>query len=101
MATHTVASGAVGTGLVTLAASTVDTVTFTGTDLNHVEIVVPSSSPADVWYTLDGSTPTVGGAACYFVPAGAVDNREPKGGGATTVKVISSGAGVVRVQRGD
>lgn len=100
MATHAVAAGAVGTGLVTLTASTVDTVTFDG-DLTRVEVIVPASSPADVWYTLDNSAPTVGGAACYFVPAGSVDSREPRTSGDTVVKAISSGAAVLRVQRGD
>lgn len=98
MATHTVAAGEVGTGLVTLVASTVDTVTF-DEDLAAVQTIVPSGG--DVWATYDGSTPTVGGANCYYVPAGTEHTIQPRTSGDTVVKVISSTAAVVRVQRAD
>jgi hypothetical protein len=100
MATHTVAAGEVGTAAFTLTADVVDTVTFTGTDANDVEVI--SDGAAAIWYTLDGSTPAANGAACYYVPAVAsVDSRSPRTSGATVVKLISSGTPVVRVQRGD
>lgn len=99
MATHTVADGDIGTTAFALTAATVDTVTFTGNDLINVEIV--SDGAAAVWYTLDSSTPTVGGANCYYIPATpAVDRREPRTSGATVVKLISSGTPTVRVQWG-
>lgn len=99
MATHTVAAGAIGTAAFTLTADTVDTVTFTGTSLDVVEIV--SDGTAAVWYSLDGSTPTVGGANCYYIPAAVgTDLRKPPSN-ATVVKLISSGTPLLRVQRGD
>ena len=100
MATHTIAAntGEVGASF-TLAASTVDTVTL-DFDAPVVE-VVNRDGAAEVWYTLDGSTPTVAGKNCYYLPAAqAVDRREPPTAGATVVKLISSGTPAVRVQRG-
>lgn len=99
MATYNVASGAVGTAANVMVASTADTVTF-DEDLAEVEVIHVTGT-AEVWYTLDGTTPTVGGAACYLLPVGGVDRRQPKTSGDTVVKLISSGTPTVRVQRGD
>ena len=96
----TVASGKVGTGLITLTANTVETVTFTSEDIPRVEVVSPASNTADVWYTNDGNDPTVAGAGAYYLPPGSVDSREPPTAGATVIKLISSGTPTVRVQRG-
>lgn len=108
MATHALNPGEVGTAAFTLAASVVDTVTFAASDyLPAVEVV--SDGTAAVWYTLDGSSPTVGGRHCYYIPAvPAVDSRssrlrQPWSGvsGATVVKLISTGTPVLRVQKGE
>lgn len=100
MATHTVAAGSIGTAAFTLTADTVDTVVFDGTDLDSVQVISLDGAAA-IWYTLDGSTPTVGGANCYVVPATvAVDTQEPPTSGQTVVTLISAGTPVVRVQQG-
>lgn len=98
MATHTVAAGKVGTAAFTLVADAVDTVTFTGTDLDAVTVV--SDGAAAVWYTLDGSTPTVGGDNCWYIPdVVGVDTQSPPSSGQTVVKLISAGTPLLRVQR--
>lgn len=99
MATHTVAAGEIGTAAFTLTADVVDTVTFTATSLNTVEII--SDGAAAAWYSLDGSTPAVDGAHCYYIPAvSSVDVRQPPSN-AVVVKLISEGTPLLRVQRGD
>jgi hypothetical protein len=99
MASHTVAAGGTGKGF-TLTASTVDTVTFN--EYAPVVEVINRDGAAEVWYTLDGSTPTVNGDNCYLLPATtAVDSRKPGSiSGSVVVKLISSGTPSVRVQRG-
>jgi len=99
MATHTVSSGQVGVHAVTLTANTVETVTFAD-DLTSVEVI--SDGAAAVYWTADGSTPTVGGNNCYFLPAGAasVDTRQPMTASGTVVQLISSGTPTISVQRG-
>lgn len=97
MASHTIAAGAVAKHDVTLVASTVDTFTF-AVDVDTVQII--SNGAAAAYYTLDGSTPTVSGANCFALPASAgavVDERQPKSGDVTVVKVISSGTPVISV----
>lgn len=101
MTAHDVPKGAVGTPAVVLVASTVETVTFLKSDLPSVEVISPASNTADVWYTLDGSAPTVGGTNSYYLPPGSVDIRRPTTSSPTTVKLISTGTPTVRVQRGD
>jgi hypothetical protein len=102
MATHTIAAGAVAASShpFTLTANTVDTFTFSE-DLNSVDII--SDGAAAVFYTIDGTAPTVGGTACYLLPAGAisVDTRQPKSGDVTVVKIISAGTPAVSAQRSD
>lgn len=104
MTNTTVAAGENGTpSLIALVASTVDTVTFTK-DQRLIEVVHPGATADGIWYTNDGSTPTVGGKNCFFVPSGAVDSREPvlndTTGRSPQIKLISSGTPTYRVQRG-
>jgi hypothetical protein len=78
----------------TLVATTVDTVTLTA-QYNRVEILNRSAS-GDIFVTLDGSTPSVGGNDTYVIPATGVGtfvnpnwtNEPPI---STVVKLISSG----------
>ena len=99
MATYTVSADAIGTSLFTMTANTADVVTFTD-DLTDVEVV--SDGAAAVYYTIDGSTPSINGANCYYLPSGvaSVDARKPRTDGGTVVKLISAGTPSVRVQRG-
>lgn len=103
MATYTLPVSAQGTGLLTLTAATVDTVTFTAAH-GWLEVINPATSTADVWYTLDNSTPTVGGTNCFYLPPGSVDRRQPVKvsgqDGKAIVKLISAGTPTVRVQVG-
>jgi hypothetical protein len=78
----------------TLAATTVDTITLTA-QYNRVE-VLNRSATGDIFVTLDGSTPTVGGNDTFVVPATGVGNfvnpastSQPPT--STVVKLISSG----------
>lgn len=80
----------------TLAANIVDTVTF-GRNVDQVTVL--SDGSADLYYTLDGSTPTVAGPRTYRLPAGglAVDERvAPRT--VDVVKLISAGTPTYSVQ---
>lgn len=98
MASYSVTTGQIGVHGKTLVASTVDTVTY-AEDIPQVTVV--SDGAAALFYTLDGSTPTVNGANCYILPAGAVsvDARWIPTSGATVVKLISAGTPTYSVQR--
>lgn len=74
----------------TIVAATVDTVTF-GVDFNEVEVLNRSGS-AEIYFTVDGTTPTVGGTNCFVVPA-AISSAivGVPTVGPTVVKLISSG----------
>lgn len=81
----------------TLAADVVDTVTFNA-DMRAVRVI--NDGDASLYYTCDGTTPTAGGAKCYYVPQGAASTEQPPTSGATVVKLISdAGTGPVRVER--
>ena len=98
MADHTVAAGERGTAAFALTAATVDTVTFTD-KISEVEVITDGA--ADVWYTTNGSTPTVGGKNCWYLPTNAVaDVRAVTSsqGSAAVVKLISAGTPTLRVQ---
>lgn len=100
MGTHVIARDEIGAHNVTLTASEVETFTF-GEDLQSVDVI--SDGAAAVYFTLDGSEPTVEGANCYVIPGGfsGVDTRQPRTAQATVVKAISAGTPTVSVQRGD
>lgn len=99
--THTLSATDIGAHLVTLTANTVETFSFPR-DLDRVDVI--SDGTADIYYTLDGSDPTVAGSKTYRIPAGGpvVDTRAPgtPGDSSTIVKLISAGKPVVSVQRG-
>lgn len=90
MASYTLGAGAHGAYEKQLAANTVDTVTFPE-DLDRVEVV--GDGIAALYFTVDGSTPTVAGDATLNLPIGAVAVREVgvPTAGKTIVKLISAG----------
>jgi hypothetical protein len=98
MASYTVAASEIGAWEKTLAANTVDTVTF-GRDCDSVRVVAVNGLEA-IYYTTDGSTPTVGGASTYWVPAsaGATRSTSVTGASGTVVKLISSAASSYSVE---
>jgi hypothetical protein len=96
MADITVTEGAIGSPIITLTANEVSTVTF-AEDLQSVTVITDGT--AEVWWTCDRSEPSVG--VGWYIPAviGA-DDRQPTTAGGTVVKLVSTGAPNVRVQRG-
>lgn len=98
MASFTVADGDVGVHAKTLAASTADTVTFTGPNLAAVEVI--SDGVAALYVSVDAAAATVAGSHCYLLPAGAVTSRviTVRTGGTTDLSLISSGTPTYSVQ---
>lgn len=98
MASYTVASGEHGAYAKTAVADTVDTITFAG---NIFSFEVYSDGTDALYFTVDGSTPTVAGQNAYFLPSGSKASRtvkaKPVAGASTVVKVISHGASVYSV----
>lgn len=83
---------------ITLSASTVDTVTYP-CHVPEVEVVsLDGSSP--IYFTVDGSTPTVGGVGTYVIPAaiGSRTVRVAVKGDVTVVKLISVATPIYSVQ---
>ena len=99
MASYTVPEGHVGAHQKQLAANTVDTVTFTATDLAEVEILTDGTAAIFVRFGA-GNSPTVAGTNCWQVPSGSGSAvLIPHTSGATVVNLISSGAPVYSVAR--
>lgn len=75
----------------TLAASVVDSITFSGNP-KTVEVCNRDGAAA-IYFTVDGSVPTVGGDDCFVVAAaaGAALSVDASATAATVVKLISSG----------
>lgn len=97
MASYTVAAGLIAAHAKTLVAATVDTVDFAG---NTSAVEVLSDGAAAIFFTTDGTTPTVNGGNCYVIPAGGVSSvivpdRDFDG----VVKLISSGTPTYSVTR--
>ncbi len=82
----------------TLVAATVYTYTVTGYNASFVE-VTSLDGAAEVYFTTDGSTPTVGGDNCHALPA-AMSSVEVKDevSGDAVVKLISSGTPKISVR---
>lgn len=94
-----VPAGKVAAHLVALAANVADSVDFTDR-IRAVDII--TNGAADVYYTTDGTTPTVGGTNTYRIPVGTtgITNRRldviPT---AATIKLIAPAAVIVSVQK--
>jgi hypothetical protein len=98
MASISLAAGKIAATAKTLTANTADTVTFAD-DLDQVE--VSSDGTAALYFTVDGSTPAIGGDNCWELPAGALAARVvpvPTSGG-TVVKLLSAGTPKYSVSR--
>lgn len=98
MASYTADSDDIGIHAKTLVAATVDTLTF-DQDLEQVEII-NLTGDAIIYFTVDGSTPTVAGQNTYVLPAavGSLTLWVPTPGD-TVVKLISSGTPTYSVQK--
>lgn len=110
MTAYTVPNGHVGAHEKTLAAETVDTVTFQlgspgtpGWSKVPKRVEVITDGAADIYVTVDGSTPAVAGTACYRVPALAgaavIDVNDDNSADEVVVKLISAGSPVYSVSR--
>lgn len=66
MASYTSTAAEFGIYEKTLVASTVDTLTMSRV-MGRIELI--TDGVASIFFTIDGSTPTVGGQGCYYVPA--------------------------------
>jgi hypothetical protein len=101
MATHTLVTGEKGSYGNALTESAVDTVTIEGV-CEAVEVTNETGSKA-IYFTTDGSTPTVKGANCHEIPAIAgrsvkVATESIKGEN-TVVKLIAAGTPEYSVDR--
>lgn len=112
MASYTVPAGHIGAHEKTLVGSVVDTVTFVvgdpgtpGWGRMPKSVEVLSDGTSDVYFTVNGSTPTVGGTNCYRAPgypgATVVDVRDSDVTDAVVVKLISSGTPTYSVSRAE
>jgi len=72
----------------TLVATTVSTVEITG---NHENLVVVNHGTDAIYFTVDGSTPTVAGDDTFVCLGGGYANAEARGSGPYSVKLISAG----------
>ncbi|MDP9149138.1 MAG: hypothetical protein M3O36_04235 [Myxococcota bacterium] len=91
MANLTIGSGQVGVYQQQLAANAVDTVTISRA---HDPVEVWADGTAAVYFTVDGTTPTVGGQNCFEIPAGGAAVRDQvttPGASNTVVKLVSAG----------
>lgn len=92
MAKHELADNAIGSYGNRLVAATVDEVVFADT---LKAVTVRSDGAVAIYYTLDGSVPTVGGANTHEIPAvAAIDTQIVPSGSQrkpTVVKLISAG----------
>lgn len=86
----------VSSGWITLVANEVSTVTF---ESNVFAVEVRGKGDAAVYFTVDGSTPTIDGRNTYDLMAGVISVDERRTGQANEVKLISAAATEVRVVR--
>lgn len=102
MASFTVVDTEVGVYEKTLSAAAVDTVTFSDESLRTLEVTNEDGAAA-IYFTVNGSTPTVGGANTHHLPA-AISSRDVRtspGASDTSivVKLISAGTPKYSVEK--
>ena len=98
MASYSVAAGEVGAQAKTLVANTADTVTI---DRDANEIIVTALNTAGlIYFTVDGTAPTVAGNNTYVVPniVGASKRVTVPSAGDTVVRLISGFAAMYSVE---
>lgn len=93
--------GARGKHRLPLPAGQVVEVAFEGS-VNRIEVVFDGTSV--IWWTYDGTTPTVGGDRCFYIPAGVIGTDSRSTGAryadrATTVKLLAETDTSVSVMR--
>lgn len=74
----------------TLSASTVDTITVAQAGVT-VE-VINRTGTAEIYFTVNGATPTVGAADTFVVPSAVMSYVVTNNGAQAVVRLISSGA---------
>lgn len=100
MATTALTAGQIAAHALTLVGSAVDTVTFTD-DVDAVQVLNLSGTAA-IYFTIDGTAPTVAGVNTYVLPAAtgaSLTVSIAPAGSITSVKLISSGTPQYSVQR--
>lgn len=96
MAAYTVAAGDVGKYELTLAANTEDTVTFTGANLDKVDVVVHSGT-APVYFRFGSTAAVVKADGCHMVTPGTAVTCESPDNAVTVVRLISAATCVYSV----
>jgi hypothetical protein len=79
----------------TLGVATVDTVTFPATYPYETVTVINKDATSPIYFTLDGTTPTVAGDECFCVPVNQNCVASFQGG---AVKLIAAAAAAYTVQ---
>lgn len=98
MADFTVTSAQIGKYEIALTANVARSVEFRR-DLSVVEVTALSAEQS-VYFTVDGSAPTVAGSNCYaLLPGTNAMQVEVATNGNTLVRLISAGAATVNVSR--
>lgn len=95
----TLSAGDIATPTIALSAATIDTVTF-GDDCDKVEVFTKDGT-AEVFFTVDGTSPSTSAKNSYYLPAVAGSSLEVTvpTSGKSVVKIISAGTPSYRVTR--
>jgi hypothetical protein len=96
LAAYTVAAGDVGKYELVGVANTEDTVTFTGTNLDKVDVVVHSGT-SPVYFRFGSTAAVVKADGCYMATPGTAVTKETTDNSVTVVRVISAAACVYSV----
>lgn len=96
MAAYTVAAGDVGKYEIAHVANTEDTVTFTGTAVDRVDVVVHSGT-SPVYFRFGSTAAVVKADGCHMVTPGTSVTCEVPTKDATVVRLISAAACVYSV----
>ncbi|MBP2581920.1 hypothetical protein J3A78_002398 [Streptomyces sp. PvR006] len=98
MADYQVQAGEWGVHAITLQPGTVTTIAFPD-DVDEVEVLSHDGAAA-IYFTVDGSTPSVEGRGSRVLPAAISSAQvQPPTAGPTVVKLVSAGSPSVSVSR--